>query len=144
MTDDIKKPSMYLDQNALDELRKKGTESHFLALKDNYHFVYSSSTLREIHKAGINADNSEKIAEFLTILTKLEATYFKLPDISFNTDARPYECNDTPCNVYLNFLEEDLIYDEFTQPIEKTGLAIHNGIRAVSYTHLTLPTSDLV
>ena len=128
MTGDIKKPSMYLDQNALDELRKRGRDDHFSALKDKYSFVYSNSTLREIHKAGVNADDSEKIAEFIILLTKLEATYFQLPDISSNFDARPYECNDTPCNVYLRFLDEDLRYDEFTQPMEKIGLAVHNGI----------------
>ena len=128
MTGNIKKPSMYLDQNALDELRKRGRDDHFSALKDKYSFVYSNSTLREIHKAGVNADDSEKIAEFIILLTKLEATYFQLPDISSNFDARPYECNDTPCNVYLRFLDEDLRYDEFTQPMEKIGLAVHNGI----------------
>lgn len=129
MTGNIKKPSMYLDQNALDELRKRGRDDHFSALKDKYSFVYSNSTLREIHKAGVNADDSEKTAEFIILLTKLEATYFQLPDISSNSDARPYECTDTPCNVYLRFLDEDLRYDEFTQPMEKIGLAVHNGIR---------------
>lgn len=119
---------MYLDQNALDKLRKKGTDDHFFTLKDRYNFVYSNSTLREIHKAGVNANDSKKVAEFITILTKLEATYFQLPDISSNVDARPYECTDTPCNVYLKFLDEDLRYDEFTQPMEKIGLAIYNGI----------------
>ena len=128
MTGDIKKPSMYLDQNALDKLRKRGTDGHFSALKDKYSFVYSNSTLREIHKAGVNADDSEKIVEFIILLTKLEATYFQLPDISSNFDARPYECTDTPYNVYLKFLDEDLRYDEFTQPMEKMGLAVHNGI----------------
>lgn len=128
MTGDIKKPTMYLDQNALDKLRKIGTDNHFSALKDKYSFVYSNSTLREIHKAGVNANDSEKIAEFIILLTKLEATYFQLPDISSNFDARPYECTDTPCNVYLRFLDEDLRYDEFTQPMEKIGLAVHNGI----------------
>lgn len=128
MTGDIKKPRMYLDQNALDKLRKIGTDNHFSALKDKYSFLYSNSTLREIHKAGVNADDSEKIAEFIILLTKLEATYFQLPDISSNFDARPYECTDTPCNVYVKFLDEDLRYDEFTQPMEKIGLAVHNGI----------------
>lgn len=128
MTDNTKKPSMYLDQNALDKLRKIGTDNHFSALKDKYSFVYSNSTLREIHKAGVNADDSEKIAEFIILLTKLEATYFQLPNISSNFNARPYECTDTPCNVYLKFLDEDLRYDEFTQPMEKIGLAVHNGI----------------
>lgn len=129
MTGDIKKPSMYLDQNALDKLRKEGTDDHFFALKDKYNFVYSNGTLREIHKAGVNADDSEKIAEFIIVLTKLEATYFQLPDISSDFDDRPYECTDTPCNVYLRFIDEDLRYDEFTKPMEKIGLAIHNGIR---------------
>lgn len=128
MTDNTKKPSMYLDQNALDKLRKRGTDAHFFALRDKYNFVYSNSTLREIHKAGVNADDSEKVAEFIIILTKLEATYFQLPDISSNADARPYECIDTPCNIYLKFIEEDLRYDEFTQPMEKIGLAVYNGI----------------
>lgn len=129
MAGDIKKPSMYLDQNALDKLRKRGTDDHLVALKNNYNFVYSRSTLKEIHKAGVNADDSEKIVEFLTILTKLEAIYFALPDISSDADARPYECSDAPCDVYLRFLDEDLRYDEFTQPMEKIGLAVHNGIK---------------
>ena len=128
MTDNTKKTSMYLDQNALDKLRKKGTDDHFFTLKDRYNFVYSNSTLREIHKAGVNADDSQKIVEFIVILTKLEATYFQLPDVSSHFDARPYECTDTPCNVYLKFLDEDLRYDEFTKPMEKIGLAVHNGI----------------
>lgn len=128
MTDNTKKPSMYLDQNALDKLRKRGTDAHFFALKDNYNIVYSNGTLREIHKAGVNANDSEKIAEFIVVLTKLEATYFQLPDISSNFVAKPYECIDTPCTVYLKFVDEVLRYDEFTQPMEKMGLAIHNGI----------------
>lgn len=128
MTENTKKSSMYLDQNALDKLRKKGTDAHFFALKDNYNFVYSNSTLREIHKAGVNANDSKKIAEFIIVLTKLSATYFQLPDISSNLDARPYECTDAPCDVYLKFVDEVLRYDEFTHPTEKIGLAIYNGI----------------
>ena len=128
MTTHLKKPSMYLDQNALDKLRKIGTDNHFSALKDKYSFVYSNSTLREVHKAGVNAGDSGKTAEFIILLTKLEATYFQLPDILSNFDARHYECIDTPCNVYLKFLDEDLRYDEFKQPMEKIGLAVHNGI----------------
>lgn len=128
MTGNIKKLSMYLDQNALDKLKKEGTDAHLLALKENFNIVYSDSTLREVYKAGINANDSNKTAEFLIILTKLDATYFKLPDISSNFDARPYECTDTPYNVYLNFLDDDLRYDEFTQSMEKIGLAVHDGI----------------
>lgn len=128
MTGDTNKPSMYLDQNALDKLRKGGKDAHFFALKDNYNFVYSNSTLREVHKAGVNANDSEKVAEFIVILTKLEATYFQLPDILTNVNIRPYECMDTPCDVYLKFLDEDIRYSEFVQPMEKIGLAIHNGI----------------
>ena len=120
---------MYLDQNALDKLRKKGTDAHFSAIKDNYSIVYSDGTLREIHKAGVNANNSEKIAEFIIVLTKLGATYFQLPDISSDFDARPYEIVDTPCNVYLKFVDEVIRYDEFTQPMVKTGLAIYDGIK---------------
>lgn len=129
MTGDIQKPSMYLDQNALDKLKKKGTDAHFSALRDKFNFVYSDATLREIHKAGINANDSDKTADFIFILTKLEATYFQLPDISSNCDAQPYQCIDTPCDVYLRFVDEILRYDEFTQPMLKTGLAIYDGIK---------------
>lgn len=128
MTGDIRKPSMYLDQNALDQLRKGGTDYHLLALKEDFNIVYSDSTLREIYKAGVNANDDNKTEEFLTILTKLDATYFKLPDISSDFDAKPYESTDKPRNVYLKFIDEDLRYDEFTQPMEKIGLAVYNGI----------------
>lgn len=40
MNSNIKKPSMYLDQNALDKLRKKGTDAHFSAIKDNYSILF--------------------------------------------------------------------------------------------------------
>lgn len=129
MADNTNKLSMYLDQNALDKLKKKGTDALFSSLRDTFNFVYSDATLREIHKAGINANDSEKIAEFIILLTKLEATYFQLPDISSNSDAQPYQCADTPCNVYLRLGDEVLRYDEFIQPMLKTGLAVYDGIK---------------
>lgn len=129
MIDNTKKLSMYLDQNALDKLKKKGTDAHFFALGDKFNFVYSDATLREIHKAGINANDSNKTADFIFILTKLKATYFQLPDISSNSDAQLYQCIDTPCDVYLRFVDKILRYDEFTQPMLKTGLAVYDGIK---------------
>lgn len=129
MTENIQKPYMYLDQNALDQLRKKGTEAHFLALKDVYTFVYSSSTLREIHKAGVNANDVNKTVDFLGVLTQLEALYLQLPNTYCDLNAQPNVTSDKPYNIYTRFIDEILRFDEFTHPMEIMGLAIYNGIK---------------
>lgn len=129
MTEKTRKPAMYLDQNALDMLMKKGSDALFFELKEGFNIVYSDGTLREIYKAGYNACDSKESSKFIVALTKLDATYFQLPDISSNTDARPYECTDAPVDVFIRFLNEVVPFDEFTKPFEKVGLAIYNGVK---------------
>lgn len=129
MTEKTRKFAMYLDQNALDMLMKKGSDALFFGLKETFNIVYSDGTLREIYKAGHNANDINESLKFTKALTNLGAVYFQLPDISLNTNARPYECTDAPNDVFLRFLNEVVPFDEFTQPFEKVGLAIYNGVK---------------
>lgn len=129
MTEKTRKLAMYLDQNALDMLIKKGTDAHLFALKESFNIVYSDGTLREIYKAGHNASDINASLKFTKALTNLGAVYFQLPDISLNTDDRPYECTDAPNDVFLRFLNEVVPFDRFTQPFEKMGLALYNGVK---------------
>lgn len=62
----------------------------------------------------------------------LDATYFQLPDTSYDYNARPYECDDSPCDLYAKYVDEVIRYDEFTKPMEKTGLALYDGVKDYS------------
>lgn len=128
MTENNRKPVMYLDQNVLDKLIKKGKDAHLLALKDKYHIVYSNGTLREIYKSATGAGDLRYAIEFITTLTILEATYFELPDIRSGNDAKPFESTESPCDMFLKFVNDVTPFDEFTHAFEKIGLTIYDGI----------------
>lgn len=129
MSENQSKPLAYLDQNALDFILKNGKDGCYEFFRENLQVVYSDYTLREIYKAGKNANDDSKALEFINVLDKLKAQPIKLfqkEDGSYtigrSPDILPLEC-------YLYFVELELPFDKFLNPTILTNQAFYNGIK---------------
>lgn len=127
MNENQAKPLAYLDQNALDFILKNGEEGCYEFFRKNLQVVYSDFTLREIHKAGLNANNEVKSLEFVNVLEMLNAQHIKLcqlEDGSFNI----WRSFKTPIEHYQYFIEFEMPFDKFLNPMILVNQAFYNGI----------------
>lgn len=124
------KPLAYFDQNILDILHKYIPEEHSVStfFTEDFQVVYSDITLAEIHKAGVNGKNQKYTDNFLDVLTRLNAQHISLMFVDGKVINRIFRSFETPKFHYEAFLD-NLKFDEFINPMQKTNLAIFGGIK---------------
>lgn len=122
------KPLAYLDQNILDYLSKETEvdDEAIQFLKENFQIVYSSITLQEIYKAGLNGGEHYS-NNFLRLLTYLDAQFIFLQIIDNQVTNTLMRSLLSPQFHYQEFLS-NLNFDDFTYPVLKTNLAVWGGI----------------
>lgn len=95
---------------------------------EDFQVVYSDTTLAEIHKAGVNGKNPKYTDNFLDVLTRLNAQHISLMLLDGKVINRIFRSFEIPKFHYEAFLD-NLKFDEFIDPIQKTNLAIFGGIK---------------
>ncbi|WP_352310226.1 hypothetical protein [Psychrobacter sp. W2-37-MNA-CIBAN-0211] len=124
-----KKPLAYFDQNILDMFYKYIPEEHSVSnlFTEDFQVVYSDITLAEIHKAGVNGKNVKYTNNFLDVLTRLNAQHISLMMEDGHIINEIYRSFQSPAAHYKLFLE-NIEYDEFILPMQKTSLALFGGV----------------
>lgn len=123
------KPLVYFDQNILDIFHKHIPEEHSVSIlfTEDFQVVYSNTTLAEIHKAGVNGKNPKYTNNFLDVLTRLNAQHISLMMEDGHIINKIYRSFQSPVAHYKLFLE-NIEYDEFIAPMQKTSLALFGGV----------------